>query len=108
MENQVGTLVTFGLIFFIIWFLMVRPQKKARQEHQRLVDSVEVGDEVMTSTGIFGTIRAVGDDEVKLEIAPGTEIRIVMRAILSRVSEGLEDGDEHETEPETEKETENA
>ena len=103
MEGQpIGTLVTFGLIFFIIWFLMIRPQKKARQEHQRLVDSVEVGDEVMTSTGIFGTIRSLGEDEVKLEIAPGTEIRIVKRAILSRVSENLDTEEEEETERETE------
>ena len=106
MENQVGTLITFGLIFFILWFMMYRPQKKARLEHQRLVDSVEVGDEVMTSTGIFGTIRAVGDDEVKLEIAPGTEIRIIKRAILSRVSEDLDEAEE--TEQNEERQTENA
>ena len=103
MENQIGTLITFGLIFFFIYFLMVRPQKRARLEHQRLVESIEAGDEVMTTTGIFGTVSSLGDEEVKLEVAPGIEIRMLKRAIHSRVSENLD-----ETEEETEKETENA
>ncbi len=103
MDQQIGTLITFGLIFLFIYFLMVRPQKRARLEHQRLVESIEAGDEVMTTTGLFGTVSSVGDEEVKLEIAPGTEIRMLKRAIHSRVSENLD-----ETEEEAEKETENA
>ena len=103
MDQQIGTLITFGLIFLFIYFLMVRPQKRARIQHQQLVDSIEAGDEVMTTTGIFGTVRSVGDEEVKIEVAPGTEVRMLKRAIHSRVSEGLD-----ETEEETEKETENA
>lgn len=103
MDQQIGTLITFGLIFLFIYFLMVRPQKRARIQHQKLVESIETGDEVMTTTGIFGTVRSVGDEEVKLEVAPGTEIRMLKRAIHSRVSEDLD-----ESEEETEKETENA
>ncbi len=94
MENQLGTLITFGLIFLMIWFLMVRPQKRARAEHLRLVESIQTGDEVMTNTGIFGTVRSVGDEEVRLEIAPGTEIRLLKRAIHSRVSEDLTEDEE--------------
>ena len=101
MENQVGTLITFGLIFAFIYFLMVRPQKRARQEHERLVNAIDVGDEVMTTTGIFGTVRSVGDEEVSIEIAPGTQVRMLKRAIHSRVSEDL-DVDEEQTEKETE------
>ena len=102
MDNGVSTIITFGLIFLFIYFLMVRPQKRARMEHQKLVDSIETGDDVMTTTGIFGTVRSVGDEEVRLEIAPGTEVRLLKRAIHSRVSENLE------VEEEEEKETENA
>ena len=105
MDQQIGTLITFGLIFLFIYFLMVRPQKRARLQHQQLVESIEAGDEVMTTTGIFGTVRSVGDEEVKIEIAPGTQIRMLKRAIHSRVSEGLEDDVDEE---ETEKESENA
>lgn len=101
MENQVGTLVTFGLIFVFIYFLMVRPQKRARQQHERLVNSIEAGDEVMTTTGIFGTVRSVDDDEVSIEIAPGTQVRMLKRAIHSRVTENL-DVEEERPEKETE------
>lgn len=92
MEQQFSTLIMFGLLFVFIYFFMVRPNKKARQEHQRMVESIEPGDEVMTSSGIFGTVRSVGDDELKLEIGPGTEVRIIKRAIASKVTESLEDG----------------
>ncbi len=112
MDQQIGTLVTFGLIFLFIYFLMVRPQKRARQEHQRLVDSIETGDEIMTTTGIFGTVTSVGDEQVTVEIAPGTQIRMLKRAIHSRIAEELGDEelgeDDAEREQETEKQTENA
>ncbi len=100
MEGQISTLITFGLIFAFIYFLMVRPQKRARQDHARLVESIEAGDEVMTTTGMFGTVRSVGNEEVRLEIAPGTQIRLLKRAIHSRVSEDLESEEEPATEPE--------
>ena len=102
MDQQIGTVITFGLIFLFIYFLMVRPQKRARVQHQQLVESIEVGDEVMTTTGIFGTVRSVGDEEVKIEVAPGTQVRMLKRAIHSRVSEGLDEVEEEETEKETE------
>ena len=108
MEQQLSTLIMFGLLFVFIYFFMVRPNKKARLEHQRMVDAIEAGDEVMTTTGIFGTVRSVGDEEMKLEIAPGIEIRMVKRAIASRVTEGLDDADETETQTEDERATENA
>ena len=104
MEQMVGNILLFGFLFLFIYFVMIRPNKRARAEHQRMVESVEAGDEVMTTTGIFGTVTSVGDEEIKLEIAPGTEVRMLKRAIASRISESLES----ESETETELETENA
>jgi preprotein translocase subunit YajC len=98
MEQMVGNILLFGLLFGFIYFVMIRPNKRARAEHQRLIDSIEPGDEVMTTTGIFGTVKRMGDEELLLEIAPGVEIRMVRRAIATRVSEELEDQDENEDE----------
>ena len=100
MEQQLSTLIMFGLLFVFIYFFMVRPNKKARLEHQRMVDSIETGDEVMTRTGIYGTVRSVGDEDMKLEIAPGVEVRMVKAAIASKTNESLEDDDETETQEE--------
>ena len=94
MEQMVGNILLFGLLFGFIYFVMIRPNKRARAEHQRLVDSIQPGDEVMTTTGIFGTVRSVGDEELSLEIASGVQVRMVKRAIATRVSEELDNEDD--------------
>ena len=101
MEQMVGNILLFGLLFGFIYFVMIRPNKRARAEHQRLVDSVQPGDDVMTTTGIFGTVRSVGDEELRIEIAPGVEIKMLKRAIATRISEELED-EEDDTDREIE------
>lgn len=106
METMVGNIVLFGFLFAFIYFVMIRPNKRARAQHARMVESVETGDEVMTTTGIFGTVKSVGDEEMSLEIAPGIEVRMLTRAIASRVNEDLEE--DADVEAETERETENA
>jgi len=103
MEQMVGNIVLFGFLFLFIYFVMIRPNKKARAEHQRMVESIQPGDEVMTTTGIFGTVRSVGDEDLKLEIASGVEVRMVKRAIATRTTENLDE--DEETQP---RETENA
>jgi len=85
----ISNIILFGFLFLFIYFVMIRPNKKARAEHQRMVESIQAGDEVMTTTGIFGTVRSVGDEELRLEISPGVEIRMVKRAVASRVNENL-------------------
>jgi preprotein translocase subunit YajC len=108
---MVGNIVLFGFLFLFIYFVMIRPNKRARAEHQRMVESVEPGDEIMTTTGIFGTVKNVGDEEISVEIATGVQVRMVKRAIASRVSENLETESEDSEGSEgsdAERETENA
>ena len=74
------------LIFFVVMYmLMIRPQQRRAREHQALVASVEIGDEVMTTAGIFGTITALEDNAVAMEIAPGVVVRVARAAIGQRV-----------------------
>jgi preprotein translocase subunit YajC len=69
------------IAFAFLYFVLIRPQKKRQVAAQRLLSSVEVGDEVVTSGGVYGTITALGDDEVKVRIAPEVEVRLARRAI---------------------------
>ena len=103
---MVGNILLFGFLFLFIYFVMIRPNKRARAEHQRMVESVEPGDEIMTTTGIFGTVKSVGDEEVSVEIAPGTNVRMVKRAIATRISENLDDDEVGDTG--SDRESENA
>src|SRR5438876_10844813 len=81
-----------GYIFILIllvgmWFLLIRPQRRRQVESQRLVDSLEVGKEIVTAGGLYGTITALDDDEARVEIADGVEVRVAKRAIAGVLSE---------------------
>jgi preprotein translocase subunit YajC len=80
MESLIVVAVTFALL----WFLFIRPQQRRVREHNALVASVQPGDEVVLSAGIYGRIVELGPDELTLEVAPGVELRVARQAILRR------------------------
>lgn len=94
-----SSLIGFALPVLMIvgfYFLLIRPQRNRQRAQQALIASLEVGDEVMTTGGIFGTIVEIDDDEgiVIVEIAPGTRIRMLRQGISQRfVEEGYDGGD---------------
>ncbi len=69
------------LLVVAFYFLLIRPQKNRQKKHAQMVSAVAPGTEVMTTAGIFGTVREVNDEVLNLEIAPGTVIRILPTAI---------------------------
>ncbi|HLY93997.1 MAG TPA: preprotein translocase subunit YajC [Gaiellaceae bacterium] len=69
------------IAFAFLYFVLIRPQKKRQIAAQRLLSSLAVGDEVVTSGGVYGTITELGDEDVKVRIAPEVEVRIARRAI---------------------------
>jgi preprotein translocase subunit YajC len=84
-------LISLVLMVAIFYFLLIRPQQRRVRQQRDLVQSLDVGDEVVTIGGLFGTIRSISDDEVTLEVSPGTELRFVKQAIArKRVVEPLD------------------
>ena len=69
------------LMFVVLWFLMIRPQMKRAKEHRKMVEELQVGDEVVTQGGIVGRITKVGDNYVSIEIAEGTEVIVQKPAV---------------------------
>lgn len=84
-----GLLVPLVLMGGLFYFLMIRPQQRRSRSQKLLLDSLEVGDEVMTAGGIFGTIREIDDDTdtLTVEIAPGTSIRMLRRGVAQKLVE---------------------
>ena len=78
------------LIFGVMYFLLLRPQRKRQKEAVRLQSSLNEGDEVVLNSGIYGFISAVEDNYVWLDIAEKVEIRVTKGAIASRVSSPAE------------------
>jgi preprotein translocase subunit YajC len=78
-------LIYFAVLALAFFLLIVRPQRRRAQAHRQFVAELEVGDDVMTTGGILGTIRSLADDLVDLEIAPGTVIRVARMAVTQPV-----------------------
>jgi preprotein translocase subunit YajC len=69
------------LLPLIVLVLLMRQQQRRLRQHQALIGSLEVGDEVVTTSGIFGTITSLDDDTAQLEVAPGLNLKVAKRAI---------------------------
>ena len=78
-------LITFGLIIIIFYFIVIRPQRKQQKELKERQDSLKPGDKVITNGGIYGIVREVKDDTVKLEIAANTVIKSATTCIVQGV-----------------------
>ena len=78
------SLLPIVLIFVVMYFLMIRPQKKQEKEAQAMRDNLSVGDEITTIGGIIGEVVSIKDETVTIETSKaGTKIRFLKSAIRS-------------------------
>jgi preprotein translocase subunit YajC len=79
-QNLVGALplVALALLF---WLVFVRPQARRRRELMHMQSTLEVGDAVMLTSGVYGTVRSLDEDAAGVEIAPGVTIRVARGAV---------------------------
>ncbi|MGI9336995.1 MAG: preprotein translocase subunit YajC [Gammaproteobacteria bacterium] len=68
------------LIIVVFYFLLIRPQQKRAKQHREMIGALAVGDEVVTSGGIFGKITAIGDNSITVNIGAG-EIKLQKQAV---------------------------
>ena len=69
------------------WAIVMRPARNQQKKVARLQQELEVGHQVVLSAGIFGTVRALHDGKVDLEIAPGTVITVARQVVVRRADE---------------------
>jgi preprotein translocase subunit YajC len=69
----------------IMWLFLIRPTSRRQKELRRMQSSLAVGDEVMLTSGVYGTVRELADDLAHVEIADGVTIRVARGAIGSTV-----------------------
>ena len=77
------SMIPMVLIFVVFYFLLIRPQEKRRRAQENLVSSVKKGEEVMTSTGLFGVISKINDSDntIMLQVAKEVEVKILKSSI---------------------------
>ena len=86
-QGGMSSLLMIGfmvLVLVVMYFIMVRPQRKRMKEHQELTKELKSGDKVVTIGGIYGKIQSMSDDSVVLEIESGATIRIAKNSIISK------------------------
>jgi preprotein translocase subunit YajC len=75
------------VLLAVVWLFMIRPRQRQMRAQQQQLASLELGDEIVTAGGLYGTIRRIDDDELRVEIAPEVEVRIARRAVASVLTE---------------------
>jgi preprotein translocase subunit YajC len=78
-------LIAIVVLFGIMYFVMIRPQRNRQRQVQAAQSRIEPGQQVRTTAGMYATVVKIDDADVVLEIAPGVKVRYLRRAILDVV-----------------------
>lgn len=76
-------LIVMVLLLVVMYVLMIRPQRQRQRDHQSMIEGAGVGDDILTTGGIYGTITRVEDDDVVVEIADGLNVHMTRRGIAA-------------------------
>lgn len=85
--NPIFTFLPFILMILVVWFLLIRPQRKRAKEHQAMVAALAKGDRVVTNSGILGTIVGINekDNIVTLKVGEDTKIEFLRSSIAGKL-----------------------
>jgi preprotein translocase subunit YajC len=97
--------IILAVLLLLFWLLLIRPQRRRQVEQHRMQEELELGDEIVTAGGLYGTVTEFAGEDVMVEVAPKVRVRIARRAIAAIVSdeeEELEPAPEAESAPDGE------
>jgi preprotein translocase subunit YajC len=84
--NPFVQMVPFLLILVIFYFVLIRPQQKRAQEHTKFLDQLKKGDDVITDSGLFGTVVGIDDSSVVLKVADNVRVKYLKSKVSGRQS----------------------
>lgn len=70
------------LLLVLFYFVAIRPTQRQKKQVAEVQSAIEVGQEVMTGAGIFGTIKSIEGDQVAIEVSPGVELRVLRQTVV--------------------------
>jgi len=82
------TVIMLVLMVAVFYFLLIRPQQKRAKQHKELIDSLKIGDQVVTAGGIHGRVAGIQDEILSLEVATGVRIKVNRSAIVNSNNPG--------------------
>jgi preprotein translocase subunit YajC len=81
--SMVSTLIMFGAIFAIFYFMIVRPQQKRAKEREQMLSNVQKGDKIVTSGGIHATVVGIEEKTVLVQVSDNVKIKIEKSAVAT-------------------------
>ncbi len=87
-------LIIMALMLGVMYVLMIRPQRQRQAQQQSMIDNAGVGDDVLTTGGIYGTITQVDGDDVVVELAPEITVHMTRRGIAAVLPPEEEEADD--------------
>ena len=88
--SQWSMWIMLALIFVVMWFFMIRPQRKKQKELQNFRDSLKKGDKVVTIGGIYGTVCEIKEGSVLIEVDNNVKIRVSKQALVKDFTENAQ------------------
>jgi preprotein translocase subunit YajC len=79
----VPSLIVIVVLLALAWFVVVLPSRRRTRAHEAMQDALELGDEIITAGGLHAVIRELGEDELRVEIAPGVLATLDRRAVAA-------------------------
>ena len=86
--NPLMSFLPLVILFVIFYFLLIRPQQKKAKEHKNMVESLQKGDEIVTSGGIVGKVTDVSENFLTCKIAENVEVKLQSHAITTVLPKG--------------------
>ena len=87
-DSGMSMVIMIGIFFIIMYFMIIRPQNKRVKEHNKLIESLSNGTEVVVSNGIMGKIIKIKDDVVEVEFSVGMSIKVMKNSIKTLLPKG--------------------
>ena len=105
--GESATLLLLAAMLVLFWLVVIRPARRQQSAVSQIQRNLAVGDRVVLSSGIFGTIVTIDDSRVRLEVAPGTVIEVARQVVVRKADETPEPGDrtDGETKPDPDAQT---
>ncbi|MFZ0452610.1 MAG: preprotein translocase subunit YajC [Ignavibacteriaceae bacterium] len=82
----VSTIIMFGAIFLIFYFMIIRPQQKRAKEREKMLSNIQKGDKVITNGGLHGVIAGIDEKTVLLQVGDNVKLKFERSAVTSVVS----------------------
>jgi preprotein translocase subunit YajC len=86
-------LIVFAALIGLMYVMLILPQQRRVKRHQELIASLEPGDEVMTTAGVYGTLTSIEGDTATLLVAPSIEMKIAIGSVGQLVGDESDDKD---------------